>query len=173
MGRIRTLDKKTSKYHNHAVIIDGMRFASKGEAERYIELRDMKLKREIIDFERQPKFVLLDKFKKPDADGKIIKYPAIKYYADFRVTHLDGQQTVEDVKGKGGYTTPDFRIKQKLFESKFTTLHLVIVQRTGKGIEAFDETPKTGSDMTGIKREKASETMRDVPERVSAHYTVK
>ena len=137
MGRFKTFNKKTNKYHNHVVTIGGKRFASKGEAQRYIELRDMKSCGEIIDFEPQPKFELQPRFTK---DG--VKYREISYLADFRVTYPDGHQTIEDVKGKGGYTTPDFVLKRKLFEYRYPDLHLEIVQRSGKGIEHLLDKPK-------------------------------
>lgn len=139
MGRFRSFDRKQNKYHNHTVIIDSITFASKGEAERYLELRDLKKRNEIRDFERQPVFILQEKFTKPDCDGEPITYQPIKYVADFRVTYLDGHQTIEDVKGKGGYTTPEFKLKKKLFEYKYPELHLEIIQRSGKGIEVFAE----------------------------------
>jgi|WetSurMetagenome_2_1015567.scaffolds.fasta_scaffold506818_1 hypothetical protein len=164
MGRFRTFDRKKSKYHNHAVVIDGTRFASKGEAERYIELRDMKKRNEIKTFELQPEFILQPKFQKKDPTGKLITYQPIKYRADFRVTYLDGHQTIEDVKGRGGYTTPEFKNKKKTFEYIFPDLHLEVIQRSGKGIEIFDESNKVGSDVTETREE-----MRDVHERIPAH----
>jgi len=135
MGRFRSYIKSENKYHNHIVTINKIRFASKGEAQRYIELRDMKNNKEIIDFELQPTFELQPRFTK---NG--IKYREIKYVADFRVTYPDGHQEIEDVKGKGGYTTPEFELKKKMFEYKFPELHLKIVQRSGKGMEQFDGT---------------------------------
>jgi hypothetical protein len=133
MGRFRT--KVGNKYHNHQVTIDGIKFASKGEAQRYIELREMKKEGVVLDFERQPKFELQPRFTK---NG--VKFREISYLADFRVTYPDGHQVIEDVKGKGGYTTPDFVLKQKMFEYRYPDLHLEIVQRSGKGIEQLDET---------------------------------
>ena len=139
MGRFKTYNRNTNKYHNHIITIDKIRFASKGEAQRYVELRDMKKKGEIINFELQPVFELQPRFTK---NG--IKYREIRYLADFRVTHPDGHQIIEDVKGKGGYTTPEFKLKLKMFEYKFPDLTLDIVQRSGKGMESFNETPSEG-----------------------------
>lgn len=133
MGRFRTYQKSTNKYHNHIITIDKIRFASKGEAQRYIELRAMKKSGEITDFELQPVYELQPRFTK---NG--VKHREIRYLADFRVTYPDGHQVIEDVKGRGGYTTPEFKLKFKMFEYKFPDLKLEIVQRSGKGMERFD-----------------------------------
>jgi hypothetical protein len=137
MGRFKTYNRSTNKYHNHIITIDKIRFASKGEAQRYVELRDMKKKGDIIDFELQPEYELQPRFTK---NG--IKYREIRYLADFRVSYPDGHQVIEDVKGKGGYTTPEFKLKLKMFEYKFPNLTLNIVQRSGKGMELFNEVPE-------------------------------
>jgi hypothetical protein len=133
MGRFKTFNRSTNKYHNHFVTIDNIKFASKGEAQRYIELRAMKKTGVIIDFELQPVFELQPRFTK---NG--VKHREIRYLADFRVTYKDGHQEIEDVKGRGGYTTPEFKLKFKMFEYKFPDLKLEIVQRSGKGMETFD-----------------------------------
>jgi hypothetical protein len=140
MGRFRTLIKKApkkNKYKNHNITIDSILFASRGEAQRYLELKEMQKAGLIISFERQPKFEIQPRFTK---NGK--KWREITYSADFRITYPDGKQVIEDVKGKGGYTTPDFIIKQKLFEYKYPDLCLEIVQRSGKGMGYLDETQK-------------------------------
>lgn len=145
MGRFRSIigSPKRNKYKNHAVIIDGTRFASKGEAQRYVELKLLKKNGDILDFELQPAFELQPRFTK---NG--VKYREIRYLADFRVTYPDGRQTIEDVKGKGGYTTPEFILKRKMFEYRFPELNLEIVQRTGKGMESLDETPKSSEQIS-------------------------
>ena len=146
MGIFKTLIEKApkkNKYKNHNIMIDGIVFASRGEAQRYLELKEMQKAGTITDFERQPKFELQPRFTK---NGK--KWREITYSADFRITYPDGTQVIEDVKGKGGYTTPDFINKQKLFEYKYPELHLEIVQRSGKGMEYLDETPKNTERFT-------------------------
>ncbi len=144
MGRFRTLIEKApkkNKYKNHSIILDGIRFDSRGEGQRYLELKELKKRNIITDFELQPQFELQPKFVK---DG--IKIREISYYADFRITYPDGKIVIEDVKGKGGYTTPDFVVKKKLFDYRYMDLHLEIVQRSGKGMEYLDETPKQVSE---------------------------
>ena len=128
---------KKNKYHNKKIKIDGIVFASKGESQRYIELKEFKRMGEIEDFILQPQFLLQPKFKK---NGKL--YREIKYIADFKVIYPDGHTEIEDVKGKGGYTTPEFVLKHKMFEYKYPELHLEIIQKSGKGMEIFDEQTK-------------------------------
>ena len=108
------------------VEIDGIKFASPGESERYLELRIMLLKNQIKHLELQPVFELQPKFRK---NGTL--YRDIRYIADFRVTNLDGSIVIEDVRGWGGYTTDIYKIKKKLFEYKYPELSLIALKRKG------------------------------------------
>lgn len=67
----------------------------------------------------QKKYILLEGF---DKEGK--KYRPITYLADFEVHYTDGRIEVIDVKGM---VTHDFAIKRKLFEYRFSHLHLRLV----------------------------------------------
>ena len=107
--------------------VDGIKFASPGEAERYLELLISQLKGEVKTIELQPKFELQEKFRK---NGELFR--PIAYIADFRITYADGRVTIEDVKGWGGYTTPDFKLKRKIFERRFPDLSLIMLKRAGK-----------------------------------------
>lgn len=108
------------------VEIDGIKFMSPGEAERYLELMIRKEKGENIEVFLQPKFELQPKFRK---NGELIR--PIHYIADFKIVHGDGRVEIEDVKGWGGYTTPDFRLKKKMFEYRYPDLTLTLLKRTG------------------------------------------
>ena len=108
-------------------VVDGIKFMSPGEAERYLELSIRVLKGENIEFFLQPKFQLQPKFRK---NG--ISFREINYIADFKIVHGDGRVEIEDVKGWGGYTTPEFKIKRKLFEYKYPLHTLVLLKRAGK-----------------------------------------
>jgi hypothetical protein len=107
--------------------IDGIKFASPGEAERYLELSIRVLKEGNLDFFLQPKYELQPKFRK---NG--VLYRPIVYIADFKIIHGDGHIDIEDVKGWGGYTTPEFKLKRKLFEYKYPDLTLILLKRAGK-----------------------------------------
>lgn len=96
-----------SKYHNKKMIIDGIRFDSKREAERYIELKCMEKQGEISELVIHPKFVLLPGFK---YHGKTER--AVTYTADFMYKEKNGNKVAEDVKG---VRTEVFNIKRKFF----------------------------------------------------------
>lgn len=113
-----------NKYHNKKTIIDNITFDSIREAQRYCELKLLKKAGEISNLELQPSFVLLETFKK---NGKT--HRAIKYIADFMYcdTARGGVVVVEDVKSKATMT-PVYKIKKKLFESKYPEFSLTIVK---------------------------------------------
>lgn len=100
-----------TKYGAKKVIIDDIKFDSKMEGDFYLYLKTLKLKGLITNFELQPKFELQAAFKK-----RGINFRKIEYRADFKVFELDGTEVIIDVKG---FTTSDFKIKQKLFEKKY------------------------------------------------------
>jgi hypothetical protein len=126
---------KSAAYRNiksHKYSIDGITFASRGEAERYLELDIQRLKGEVIELVLQPKFELQPKFRK---NGKSIR--EISYIADFKVIYKDGKVEIEDVKGWGGYTTPEFKLKRKLFLFRYPQYDLILSKRNGKKIDVL------------------------------------
>lgn len=106
--------------------IDGIKFASPGEGERYLELMIRVASGENIEVFLQPKFEIQPKFRK---DG--VLYRPIRYIADFKIVHGDGRVEIEDVKGWGGYTTDIYKIKRKLFEYQYPELSLIALKRKG------------------------------------------
>lgn len=100
-----------TKYGAKKAVIDGIKFDSEMESNYYLYLKDQLEKGNIGGFELQPKFELQESFKK-----RGITFRKIEYRADFKVTELDGNEVIIDVKG---FSTTDFKIKQKLFEKKF------------------------------------------------------
>ena len=95
-----------NKYGNRKTYVDGIKFDSKREAERYIELKLLERAGVISNLVLQPKYVLQDKFRR---NGKTVR--AIHYIADFEYIE-DGIKVVEDVKGM---ETKDFKLKEKMF----------------------------------------------------------
>ncbi len=104
--------KRRAKYNNKKTVVDGITFASKSEAAYYRILKEQKARGEILDFELQKRFEVIPAYK--NATGEKIR--AMYYVCDFFVTQLDSTQTIEDVKGSRGYTTPEFKQKKKIFE---------------------------------------------------------
>ena len=113
-----------SKYNSKKITIDGITFDSKDEAMYYNALKIRKFKEEIKNFELQPKFILIEGFKK---DGKT--YRPITYTPDFTIYHNDNSIEYVDVKGM---TTQQGELRIKLFNWKYRDKKLSIVARSIK-----------------------------------------
>lgn len=100
-----------NKYGNCKIAIDGYTFDSKLEANYYSQLKILQRAKEIVSFNIQPVFELLEGYKK----GKK-KIKPITYIADFHVFYADGHEEIIDCKGM---KTEVYRIKKKLFEYKY------------------------------------------------------
>lgn len=98
--------KKKSKYHNVKTVVDGIKFDSKREAERYQALKRMEQAGQISNLRLQVPFALVPSQR---IDGKVVERE-LKYIADF-VYSQQGQMIVEDSKGD---RTKDYIIKRKL-----------------------------------------------------------
>lgn len=96
-----------NKYHARAVTLDGIRFASQLEANRYLELQLLARAGEIVDLELQPRFPLV-----------VNGVQVATYIADFRYTDptKNPPVIVEDTKGM---KTPVYRIKKKLVKALY------------------------------------------------------
>lgn len=94
-----------SKYGNQKVVLDGIKFDSQKEANRYVELRYRKLAGEIKYLELQVVFEL-------EVKGEVIA----SYVADF-VYEEKGVMIVEDVKSPATRKNRVYRLKKKLMKS--------------------------------------------------------
>jgi|TARA_R100001530_G_scaffold87212_1_gene60727 hypothetical protein len=102
---MRFRSKRRHKYGAIATTVDGIRFASKKEANRYGFLKSLERANRVKNLELQPKFPCV-------VNGKKI----CTYIADFRYTDEDGSEVIEDVKG---VETAVFKLKKKLVESLY------------------------------------------------------
>ena len=126
------------KYHNTKTVIDGIKFDSKLEAERYEQLKILERSGVIRDLELQPEYELIPSFRK---NGKT--WRRTLYKADFRyILAEDDSYIIEDVKGSTSVITDVFRLKQKLFEYKYPEYTISIV--TSKDIKKFQIETKVG-----------------------------
>tara|TARA_R110000823_G_scaffold192267_1_gene323913 strand:+ start:297 stop:623 length:327 start_codon:yes stop_codon:yes gene_type:complete len=91
-----------NKYKNIPTIVDDIRFASKKEAARYVELKLLEKNNVIRNLELQPRFPCI-------INGKKV----CSYIADFRY-FSNNSTIVEDVKGK---KTDIYKLKKKLVEA--------------------------------------------------------
>ena len=94
------------KYRSEPKTVDGIRFDSKKEANRYIVLKGMVETGEIWDLRRQVKFTLTKAGRLPS--GKWLRESS--YIADFVYQTKNGR-VVEDVKG---FKTKDYTLKKKM-----------------------------------------------------------
>ena len=101
---------KKHKYNAKLVKINGFKFDSKKEANRYLELKFLEKAGKIKDLKLQPCFLLQEGFY---YQGRAIRQ--ITYKADFEYVQ-DGKRVVEDVKG---FKTDVYKLKKKLFLKKY------------------------------------------------------
>lgn len=98
------------KYKNKKTTYNGIKFDSKKEMEHYIYLLAQQEAGIISDLELQKKFVILDSY---EIEGKKVR--PITYVCDFYYIK-EGRPVVVDVKG---YKTEVYRLKKKIFESRY------------------------------------------------------
>lgn len=111
--------KNRSKYGSKRVVIDGQKFDSQKEADRWQELKWMERAGMISGLERQVHFQLTPAVYGPDIigprggrkKGKVILEKS-EYIADFCYTDNETEKyIVEDVKG---YKTAEYILKKKM-----------------------------------------------------------
>lgn len=100
-----------SKYKNCKTEIDGFKFGSKAEANRYLILSSLQRSGLIKGLVMQVKYPLISNQRKDDNTIE----RGCAYIADF-VYIEEGKLIIEDVKG--GKSTPEFIIKRKLMLEK-------------------------------------------------------
>jgi uncharacterized protein DUF1064 len=108
-------EPSANKFNATKKSINGILFASSGEARCYQLLTLQERAGIISDLERQPEYLL----QKPFTDSGGIKRRAITYTPDFRF--LRGGRTVV-VDYKGMTSLPVFAIKHKLFRAKYPSI---------------------------------------------------
>lgn len=113
---------RPNKYNNHKTIVDGIKFDSIREAERYQELKLLEEAGEISHLELQPVVVLQDKFIYQGKTIRAITYRGYFAYFDRRVN----RGVIEDVKG---VETDVFKIKKKMFQKKYGDLYDLRITR--------------------------------------------
>ncbi|WP_227459294.1 DUF1064 domain-containing protein [Cupriavidus pauculus] len=97
---------RPAKYGNRKLEYQGMKFDSRRELDRWIQLVALQKAGQISELERQVVFLL-----SPPVVIQGRKRPALKYIADFVYTESDGETITEDVKG---VVTEGYRIKRHL-----------------------------------------------------------
>ena len=108
-----TEKKKKIKYGNEKTETNGIKFDSKKEARRYMELRQLETMGQISDLKLQHTFTLQEAFTTESGE----RIQAIKYIADFTYME-DGKFVVEDVKSPATRSNPVYRMKNKMMAEK-------------------------------------------------------
>jgi len=99
-----------NKYHNIKTEIDGIKFDSKREANRFQELLLLQKAGQISDLRRQEKFCICPKY----GANKRARY----YIADF--TYIEcGKKIIEDVKSSITKQNPVYSLKKALMNWQY------------------------------------------------------
>jgi hypothetical protein len=122
-GRWENFNKARGKERRkrEKIIVNGIPFSSKTEADRYEELLYQQRQGLVSNIECQVKY----RIEHPQT-----KALACVYIADFRYIR-NGEEVTEDVKG--GPTTDTFNLKRRLMRI-FNDIHVVVVRRVGRKI---------------------------------------
>lgn len=104
-----------SKYRNQPTEVNGIKFDSKKEAERYTVLMDKLKNSEISDLRLQVSFTLVEGFTAPTGD----RIRPIRYIADFTYYDSEGAYIVEDVKSPATRKDKAYRLKNRLMADRY------------------------------------------------------
>ena len=109
--------KRRSKYGATKTVVDGIKFDSKKEAARWVDLNRLQDAGHVAQLERQVPIVLQGK------NGPLLTKTGRErtYVADFKYVdwRLNGVWIIEDVKG---YETAEFKLKRAILEAQNVTL---------------------------------------------------
>lgn len=97
--------KKRAKYNAKKTVVDGIKFDSKKESERYSVLKLLERSGQIGGLKLQVVFLL-------SVNGILV----CRYIADFVYNDANGNQVVEDCKG---FKTREYELKRKLMKAVF------------------------------------------------------
>lgn len=113
----KCLQKKKSKFKSETVTIDKIKFDSKKESQRYMELRMLAKANIIKDLKWQVPFEL--KIRKFEVNGVLIDigyWFMNRYIADFTYYDQNGNYVVEDVKSEVTRNLRPYKMKKKLLK---------------------------------------------------------
>lgn len=102
----RALLRRSNKYHARPVALDGYRFASQKEAQRYTTLCLLQRCGKVREFLVHPSYPLI-------VDGHVIG----KMTLDFEVIWSSGEVTFEDTKSRPTATSEAYRLRRKVLEA--------------------------------------------------------
>lgn len=94
------------KYRNKPTVVQGVKFASKKEAKRWVDLQMLEAAQRVRNIRRQAEYRL-----------EVAGFLICKYRADFVFDELLAGAWVEVVEDVKGYRTPEYRFKKKLMRA--------------------------------------------------------
>jgi Protein of unknown function (DUF1064) len=100
--------RRRSKFGAIRTRVDGITFASKAEARRYVELKALSAAGQVVYLDLQPQYPLL-------VNGVKVG----TYIADFRYDARMGKRWVRVVEDVKGMITPVYRLKKKMVEAQY------------------------------------------------------
>jgi allantoicase len=108
--------KRSQKYKNNGVWMDGFYFRSQLECKRYCQLKLLKNSGKISGFVLQPEFILQE----GNNENR-----GITYKADFLILNKDGTYEVEDTKG---YESQQWKRTYKQFKLRYPDVDLKVLK---------------------------------------------
>ena len=126
INRFKRKTTTTNKYNNKKVFIDGIKFDSRKEGERYKVLRQYEQNKTISDLNLQVKYELIPSIKESHIEQLKTKQKtiyktvqlAINYICDF--SYIKGNEIVlEDVKASPKMLDKVYLIKEKLMRWRY------------------------------------------------------
>jgi len=109
-----------NKFNNKKTIYNGIKYDSKREAEKAMELDMLKNGGEVLDWTPHPRYLLIPRYL--NKDGKVVR--PCYYIPDFWVKYKSGAEAVIDIKG---FETPEFKLKAKMFNYRYREKNLEFV----------------------------------------------
>jgi len=108
--------RRPHKYHARATTVDGIRFDSRKEANRYRDLTILAALGQIQQLEMHPQFsiAVVELFRGLELGPSVVACGV--YTADFRYVTTAGEVIVEDVKS-GPTRTEAYRLRKRLVEA--------------------------------------------------------
>lgn len=116
-ARLGVAPERANKYGAVSTTVDGVRFDSLAEAERYGELRWLEQAGQIACLAVHPRYEIVA----ASAAGK-----AVHYEADFSYTE-GGREVVEDVKGGAATQTAVWKLKWRLLRERYPHLDARVI----------------------------------------------
>ncbi|MEN6623827.1 MAG: DUF1064 domain-containing protein [Smithella sp.] len=118
----RFLQNPKSKMQSVECVVDGIKFQSRLEGRRYVQLKQMEQAGLIKNLELQPKFLIQDTERDPYTHKKL---RPIHYIGDFLYVDTATEQKIcEDTKGM---ETELFRVKWKLVIPRYPKIKFVLL----------------------------------------------